>query len=101
MVELDHEALQGLRKFADKQGIDVTDALKALIHAFGHNSGVKIVSLSISPGVSLRELAGQLSACANEIPDALVVPSGASGNVGTVIGSVSGGSVRIRQKLSF
>lgn len=99
MVELEPDALEALQAFAQARGVSVSDALCGLIRAGVSDGGSKIVSLHIVPGVPLRQLVGQLEEAAQHNPDAPVYMASPPSNVGTVIGSMSGGSVRIKQNV--
>lgn len=101
MVDLEPDVLEALQQFAQARGLNVTDALSGLIRAGVSDGGSKIVSLHIVPGVTVSQLAGQLDEAAMVHPEAEVYLASTPTNVGASIGTMSGGSVRIKQSVSL
>lgn len=101
MVELEPDALESLHQFAQARGVSVADALAGLIRSGVRDGGSKIVSLHIAPGVAMRQLADQLGEAATVHQDCAVFMAGPPAAVGTVIGTMTGGAVRIKQDIKL
>ncbi len=105
MVELDPDVMAVLEWYSKKQGVDTREALSILILAGAREADKKIVYLQMRPGVTMNEFADQVKSIAKDEPDAVLHYASRSGKdvhaVGAEIQSVTGGTVRVSQRISI
>lgn len=99
LVDLNPDVLEVLEQFAQSRGLSVSDALEGLIRAGASEGGEKVVSLHFTSGMLLDKLAKQLGDAALKHPNATVFV--APGSIGATIGTMTGGSVRIKQDVKI
>ena len=105
MVELDPDVLVKVEKYAEEHGVAITEALRLLILSATRETGAKIIYLQLAPGLTMAELASQLQSVAQEEP--LAEPhfahrqAGERRAIGAEIQSVTGGTVRVVQRINM